>query len=90
MFAIANPSFGLQNNVTFTLAKGGTIAQEMNDTCTNTLTLAKVTAAVLTFNEPGNAQCVAGTVTFTLKGRNLAYVWTDGIEKNTATLHKKK
>jgi len=34
--------------------------------------------------------CVAGTVTFTLRGRNLAYSWTDGIEKNTATLDKKK
>ena len=61
----------------------------MNDTCTNTLTLTKVTATVLTFNEPGNDLCVAGTVTFTLHGSNLAYAWTDGIEKNVATLHKK-
>jgi eukaryotic-like serine/threonine-protein kinase len=90
MFAIAEPSFGLQNNITFTMANGGRTAQETNDTCTNTLTLAKVTATVLTFHEPQNDLCVAGTVTFTLQGGDLAYVWTDGIEKNTATLHKKK
>ena len=29
-------------------------------------------------------------MTFTLQGGDLAYVWTDGIEKNTATLHRKK
>jgi serine/threonine protein kinase len=90
MFAIAEPSFGLQNNVTFMMANGGRTAQETNDTCTDTLTLAKVTATVLTFHEPQNDLCVAGTVTFTLKGGDLAYVWTDGIEKNTATLHRKK
>jgi len=44
---------------------------------------------VLTFHEPGNDLCVAGTTTFTLHGSGLAYVWTDGIEENTATLHKK-
>jgi hypothetical protein len=33
---------------------------------------------------------VAGTVTFTLHGSDLAYVWTDGIEKNVATLRKHK
>ena len=91
MFAIAEPSIGLQNDVTFTMAKGGTTAQETNDTCTNTLTLAKVTATVLPFHEPQNDDlCVAGTVTFTLQGSDLTYVWTDGIEKNTATLHRKK
>jgi serine/threonine protein kinase len=90
MFAIAEPSFGLQNDITFAMANGGRTAQETNDTCTNTLTLAKVTATVLTFHEPQTDLCVAGTVTFTLQGGDLAYVWTDGIEKNTATLHRKK
>jgi eukaryotic-like serine/threonine-protein kinase len=90
MFAIAAPSLGLSNSISFTLAKGGTTAQEVNDGCVNTLTLTKATATVLTFNEPGNALCVAGTVTFTLKGSNLAYAWTDGVEKNVATLRKNK
>jgi eukaryotic-like serine/threonine-protein kinase len=90
MFAIAEPSFGLQNDIAFTMADGGRTAQETNDTCTNTLTLAQVTATVLTFHEPQTDLCVAGTVTFTLQGGDLAYVWTDGIEKNTATLHRKK
>jgi len=90
MFAIAAPSLGLSNSISFTLAKGGTTAQEANDGCVNTLTLTKATATALTFNEPGNALCVAGTVTFTLQGSDLAYVWTDGIEKNVATLRKQK
>ena len=90
MFAIGAPSLGLSNSISFTLAKGGTTAQEVNDGCVNTLTLTKATATVLTFNEPGNALCVAGTVTFTLHGSDLAYVWTDGIEKNVATLRKHK
>jgi eukaryotic-like serine/threonine-protein kinase len=90
MFAVAEPSFGLQNNITFMMADGGRTAEETNDTCTNTLTLAKVTATVLTFHEPQNDLCVAGIVTFTLQGGDLAYVWTDGIEKNTATLHRNK
>ena len=89
MAAIGVPSIGLQNNISFTLMKGGTIAQEVNDTCTNTLSLKRATATVLTFDEPGNDQCVAGTVTFTLQGGNLAYVWTNGVEQNTATLRKK-
>jgi eukaryotic-like serine/threonine-protein kinase len=87
--AVGVPSIGLQNNISFTLMKGGTTAQEVNDTCTNTLTLKKATATVLTFDEPGNDLCVAGTVTFTLRGGNLAYLWTNGIEQNTATLRRK-
>jgi hypothetical protein len=90
MFAIGAPSLGLTNSISFTLANGGTTAHEVNDGCVNTLTLTKATATVLTFNEPGNALCVAGTVTFTLHGSDLAYVWTDGIEKNVATLRKHK
>ena len=89
MAALAVPSIGLPNNIAFTLASGGNTAGEVNDTCTNTLALAKATATKLTFSEPGNAQCVAGTVTFTLRGESLAYRWTDGIEQNTATLHRK-
>jgi serine/threonine protein kinase len=89
MAAIGVPSLGLQNDITFTLATGGTTAAEVNDTCTNTLTLKSATTTVLTFNEPGNDQCVAGTVTFTLRGGTLAYLWTNNVEQNTATLHKK-
>jgi eukaryotic-like serine/threonine-protein kinase len=88
MAALADPSLGLPNSITFTLATGGSTAGEVNDTCTNTLTLTSATASVLTFSEPGNAACVAGTVTFTLHGGNLAYRWTDGVEQNTATLHR--
>jgi hypothetical protein len=39
-------------------------------------------------SEPQTAQCVAGTVTLTRHGANLAYRWTDNIEQNTATLHR--
>jgi eukaryotic-like serine/threonine-protein kinase len=90
MFAIAAPNLGLPNDITFTLAKDGTTAQETNGECINTLTLTKATAAVLTFDEPATSQCVAGTVTFRLQGSGLAYTWTDsaGLEKNTATLRK--
>ena len=91
MFAVAAPSIGLQSSITFTMAENGTTAQETNDGCINALTLTKATATVLTFSEPGNDQCVAGTVTFTIRGSNLAYAWADGVglEKSTATLHKK-
>jgi hypothetical protein len=40
------------------------------------------------FSEPQTAACVAGTVTFTRYGADLAYRWTDNIEQNVATLHK--
>jgi hypothetical protein len=43
---------------------------------------------VLTFSEPQTAACVAGTVTFTRHGATLAYLWTNNVEQNTATLHK--
>jgi serine/threonine protein kinase len=87
MAATALPSLGLPNSISFTLVKGGTTAAEVNDSCTNTLTLTKAT--VLTFSEPGTDQCVAGTVTFTLHDGKLAYRWTGGGEQNTATLSKK-
>ncbi|HEV2258668.1 MAG TPA: hypothetical protein VGS06_36565, partial [Streptosporangiaceae bacterium] len=80
---------GLPNSITFTLATGRNRAGEVNDTCINTLTLTKASATKLTFSEPGTDLCVAGTVTFTLQGESMAYRWTDGIEQNTATLHRK-
>jgi serine/threonine protein kinase len=89
MAATALPSLGLPNSISFTLVTGGTTAAEVNDSCTNTLTLTKATTTVLTFNEPGTDQCVAGNVTFTLRGGKLAYRWTGGGEQNTATLSKK-
>jgi hypothetical protein len=61
----------------------------VNGSCVNTLTLTKATATVLTFNEPETVQCVAGTVTFTFKNKTLAYLWTNGVEQNAATLRKK-
>jgi predicted Ser/Thr protein kinase len=89
MAATALPSLGLPNSISFTLVKGGTTAAEVNDSCTNTLTLTKATVTVLTFSEPGTDQCVAGTVRFTLQDGKLAYRWTGGGEQNTATLSKK-
>jgi eukaryotic-like serine/threonine-protein kinase len=89
MAPVAAPSLGLPNSISFTLATGGTTAQEVNGTCVNTLTLTKATATMLTFNEPGTGLCVAGTVTFTLRNQTLAYLWTNGVGQNTATLRKK-
>jgi serine/threonine protein kinase len=89
MEAIGVPGLGLQNSISFTLAKDGTTAAEVNGSCVNTLTLTKATATVLTFNEPETVQCVAGTVTFTFKNKTLAYLWTNGVEQNAATLRKK-
>ena len=90
---VGTPSLGLPNTITFTLKAGGRTAAE-NDgpppPCLNTLTLTKTTATVLTFNEPGNATCVGGTVTFTLHGAGLAYHWTNDVEVNTAVLSKQK
>jgi len=86
--AIGVSGIGLQNNISFTFATGATTAHEVNQACINTLTLSNVTATVLTFNEPETTQCVAGTVTFRLNGAKLAYLWSNGIEQNVATLHK--
>ena len=86
------PGVGLGNPITFTLKAGGTTAAEVDGPapdCLNTLTLTKTTATVLTFNEPGNSNCVAGTVTFALHGTDLAYQWTNNIEVNTAVLAKR-
>ena len=86
--ALADPAIALTNPVTLTLAAGGRTAHEDNQDCVNTLTLTTVTASTLTFDEPGTAACVAGTVTLTRKGSTLAYRWTDNVEQNVATLRK--
>ena len=88
MSAIGTPGVSLTNSITFTLVAGARTAHEVNQDCINTLPLSEVTATVLTFSEPQTAACVAGTVTFTRHGANLAYRWTDNIEQNVATLHK--
>jgi hypothetical protein len=88
MSAIGASGISLPNSITFTLAAGARTAHEVNQSCINTLTLSQTTATVLSFSEPQTAACVAGTVTFTRQGANLAYRWTDNIEQNVATLHK--
>jgi serine/threonine protein kinase len=88
MSAIGASGVSLTNSITFTLAAGARTAHEVNQDCVNTLTLSQVTASVLTFSEPQTAACVAGTVTFTRHGANLAYHWTDNVEQNVATLRK--
>ena len=88
MSAIGVSNVSLKNTITFTFVAGGRTAQENNQDCVNTLTLTGATATALTFSEPQTAQCVAGMVTFTRQGANLAYRWTDNIEQNVATLRK--
>jgi len=88
MSAIGASNISLPNSITFTLVTGARTAHEVNQDCINTLTLTQVTATVLTFNEPQTVSCVAGTVTFTRRGANLAYRWTGGGEQNIATLRK--
>jgi serine/threonine protein kinase len=88
MSAIGVSNVSLKNSIAFTFVAGGRTAQENNQSCVNTLTLTGATATALTFSEPQTAQCVAGMVTFTRQGANLAYRWTDNIEQNVATLRK--
>jgi len=80
------------HQITFTLRAGGRTAAETEagGSCVNTLTLTAATASVLTFDEPGNAACAAGTTTFTRHGRNLAYRWVDttGLVQQVSTLHR--
>ena len=83
---ISDPSVSLPNDMALTLTAGGTTAHEVDDSCVNTLTLSQGTATTLTFSEPGTSACVAGTVTLTRQGANLAYRWTDNVEQNTGTL----
>jgi serine/threonine protein kinase len=87
--AIGAPGVGFRNAITFTMTAGGTTAQE-NEAggCVNTLALTSATAGVLTFSESEAGGCVAGTVTFTRHGANLAYRWTDNVEQETATLRE--
>ena len=87
--AIADPQVQLPNSITFTLAAGSRTAHEQNQDCVNTLTLTKVTATMLTFDEPDvPGTCVGGTVTLALNGNGLAYRWTDNIEQNAGNLHR--
>jgi hypothetical protein len=88
MAALSDTSFGLKNKITFTFAAGSRTARETDQDCVNTLTLTRATATVMVFSEPGTPACVAGTVTFTRHGTELAYRWTDNIEQNTAVLRK--
>ena len=88
MSAIGVPGIALTNPISFTFMAGATTISETNQSCVNTLTLTGQTAKVLTFSEPQTAACVAGTVTFTRHGANLAYRWTDNVEQNTALLRK--
>jgi predicted Ser/Thr protein kinase len=88
MAARGDSSFGLKNAITFTFAAGSRTAHETDQDCVNTLTLTRATATAMVFSEPGTAACVAGTVTFTRHGIELAYRWTDNIEQNTAVLRK--
>ena len=87
--SLVGSSLGLSNPITFTLEAGGQTAHEENLDCVNTLTLTKVTATVLTFDEPEVAgACVGGTVTFTRTGSALAYLWTNSVEQNAGDLRK--
>jgi serine/threonine protein kinase len=90
MVSNSGGGLSLQSPITFTLAAGGTTANENNQGCINTLTLIKQTTTVLTFNEPQTSACEGGTVTFTRHGTDLAYRWLDvaGLAQASATLHK--
>jgi serine/threonine protein kinase len=88
MSVIGVSGVSLTDPITFTFVAGARTIAETNQSCVNTLTLTGQTGQVLTFSEPQTVQCVAGTVTFTQHGANLAYRWTDNVEQNTALLHK--
>jgi hypothetical protein len=88
---LGDPQLQLPNPITLTLAAGGRTAHENNDSCVNTLTLTKVTATTLTFNEPDvSGTCVGGVVTLVHKGNKLAYRWTNGVEQNAGDLAETK
>jgi eukaryotic-like serine/threonine-protein kinase len=93
MSPVGAESPSLANTIAFTFVAGERTIHETDQdsfggSCVNTLTLTEATDTVLTFDEPQAGGCVAGTVTFTRHGSNLAYRWTDNIEQNTATLSK--
>jgi len=77
---------GLKSSITFTFVTGARTIHEVNDSCVDTLTLSHVARDRLVFTEPQTAECVAGTVTFRLRGARLAYRWSDNIAQNTALL----
>jgi eukaryotic-like serine/threonine-protein kinase len=86
MTSTAGSGPGLNSSITFTFATGARTVHEVNDTCVNTLTLTLVTASQLTFSEPGTAECVAGTVTFRLRGAKLDYRWFNDLAQNVGAL----
>ena len=91
MAAISTPGLmEFQDPVAFTLAAGGRTAHEVDKDCVNTLTLTGESPAVLKFDEPQTAACQAGSVTFTRRGGNLYFRWTDQpqLVQDTAVLHK--
>jgi predicted Ser/Thr protein kinase len=86
MTSTAGSGPGLNSSITFTFAAGARTVHEVNDTCVNTLTLTRVTARQLIFSEPGTAECVAGTVTFRLRGAKLDYRWFNDLAQNVGAL----
>ena len=88
MSVIGVSGITLTNPITFTFVAGARTIAETNQSCVNTLTLTSQSGQVLTFSEPQTTQCVAGTVTFTQHGADLAYRWTDNVEQNVGLLHK--
>jgi hypothetical protein len=89
---LSQSGVGAPNTETFTFVSGQATAHEVDTSpvgnCANTLTLTAATAKELTFTEPAQGGCVAGTSTFTRKGGDLAYLWTGGGAQNAGTLHK--
>jgi len=89
---LSQSGVGAPNTEKFTFIAGQATAHEVDTSpfgnCANTLTLTAATAKELTFTEPAQGGCVAGTSTFTRKGWDLAYLWTGGGAQNAGTLHK--
>jgi eukaryotic-like serine/threonine-protein kinase len=79
----------LPNDMILTLRAGGRTVRENNDDCVNTLTVTGATPTALTLSEPAvPGHCVAGAVTLTRHGSDLAYRWTDNVEQNVGNLRK--
>ena len=76
----------LNSSITFTFTAGARTVHEDNQTCVNTLTLTQVLPGQLTFSEPGTPECVAGVVTFRLRGGKLAYRWFNDLAENRGLL----
>lgn len=86
MTANGGSGIGLKSSITFTFVTGARTVHEVNDSCVDTLTLRHVARDRLVFTEPQTPECVAGTVTFRLRGARLAYRWSDSLAQNTALL----